>query len=71
MKKKMKDLTMAEIQRICDNTRGCSNCPLFCIEENILCILIEVPIRISYTYWESEVEIPEEVFGNPEQVEEK
>ena len=28
VKKKIKDLTMKEAEKICDNSRGCDECPL-------------------------------------------
>lgn len=71
MKKKIKDLTITEVRRICDNNNRCPNCPLFSTEIDILCILSEFPILIPSTYWEYEVEIPDEVFGKTEQAEEE
>lgn len=71
MKKKIKDLTFAETKRICNNTLRCSSCPLFSTEENILCVLSDPLVFITSTYWEREVEVPEEPVGNTDQLEKK
>lgn len=67
-KKKIKDLTIAEIKRICDNTHGCSSCSLFNTGTNIAC-LMDIPIFIPSTYLEREVEIPDESVGNSDKLE--
>lgn len=68
MKKKVKDLTITEAKRICDNNK-CSSCPLFSTESHLLCMMSAE--RSPSTYWEREVEIPDELFGNSEQEEER
>lgn len=70
MKKKINNLTIAEIKRICDNTHGCSSCSLFNTGTNIAC-LRDIGISLPPTYLEREVEIPDEMFGISEQEEEE
>lgn len=69
MKKKINDLTIAEIKRICDNTHGCSSCSLFNTGTNIAC-LRDIGISLPPTYLEREVDVPEELVGNPDKLEE-
>lgn len=70
MKKKINDLTIAEIKRICANTHDCSSCSLFNTGTNIAC-LRDIGISLPPTYLEREVEVPEEPVGNTDQLEEE
>ena len=70
MKKKINDLTISEIKRICDNTHGCSSCSLFNTGTNIAC-LMDIPIALPSAYLEREVEIPNEPVRNSDKLEEE
>lgn len=73
MKKKIKDITIAEYKRIC-TVYHCSDCPLYNWDEDLkevqLCVL-DFPDGHFIDFLEKEVEIPEEVFGISEQEEEE
>ena len=66
--KKINDLTITEIKRICANTHDCLSCSLFNTGTNIAC-LMDIPISLPPTYLEREVEVPEEPVGNIDQLE--
>lgn len=81
MKKKIKDMTLVEFREFCIYAWGnaCNGCPFRSSHDGILyeayedsgyCALYE-PVGIDEGVFEIEVEIPEEVFGNSEQVEEE
>lgn len=63
MKKKVKDLTVAEVKRICDGHLFCKDCSLYVREEELrrhrVCIL-DGPCCILDWMLEEEVEVPEE-----------
>ena len=70
MKKKLRDITIDEIKRICDNNHECYNCPLFFTGGNIAC-LMDIGTSIPSKYWEREVKIPDEPVGNSDKLEEE
>lgn len=71
--KKIRDITIAEIKRIC-NGHICHKCPLFKRDEELKedgACLLDVPECAPDWMLDKEVEVLDELFGNPEQVEEK
>lgn len=72
-KKKIKDLTIAEIRRICE-WHFCHDCPLFKrddeLKEDGICLL-DVPEFIPDCMLDVEIEIPNEPVGNSDQLEEE
>ena len=71
-KKKIRDITIAEIRRIC-NEHICHECPLFKrddeLKEDGICLL-DVPAFILDWLLDVEIEIPDEPVGNSDQLEE-
>lgn len=63
MKKKIRDITIAEIRRTCEVQTLCNECPLYKkdeeLEEDGICLL-DVPDFIPDWLLDVEVEIPEE-----------
>ena len=57
MKKKIKDLTLGELLKICDESYVCEECPLYV---NSYCSLNEMPSHLWKEDLEQEVEIKEE-----------
>ena len=73
MIKKIKNITIAEIRRICE-VHLCHECPLYKkdeeLEEDRVCLL-DVPDFIPDWMLEEKVEVPDEVFGISDQLEEE
>lgn len=60
MKKKIKDLTVAEARRICGGYLFCHECPLYrIVNERIICLL-DTKKFIPECMLDEEIEIPEE-----------
>lgn len=74
MKKKIKDITIAESRRICNAHLYCRDCSLYIKEEELrrhrVCIL-DVPGNSFDWMYDEEIEVPDEPVGNTDKLEEE
>ena len=66
MKKKIKDLTVSQLYEYCKDKESCDDCPC----RRIWYCTMDTPYILEEEALEQEIEIPDELFGISEQLEE-
>ena len=70
MKKKIKDCSVLELRQFC-NEESCSECHFLVKRNNDFSCSMHSLCSVNDSVLEQEIEIPDELFGNSEQLEEK